>query len=144
MSKQNVSAVRITRLTLIDPVARFNDDTPTIHGERGAYETLDEAPIASPLELEDRIFNAIDSLHTHLRPQELLVSTASGARGIAINSMTASIYSVEVCVKGRWRRLHGKKAQRAVDHDLALAKKAIADLASDAAAEDESTTVSAS
>ncbi|MFO0955117.1 MAG: hypothetical protein U0526_01065 [Candidatus Saccharibacteria bacterium] len=133
MPQQHVTHIRTIKRIYGNAYVRLNGKRPVIFGDREDVEVLNATGIDHPMELEERVLSAIELLPGH--SQEPMLLSMSGAQGVEITRHHGvNYYRIEICVKGRWRRLHGTKAQRAIEHDLALAKKARVDLASDATA----------
>lgn len=133
MPQQHVTHIRTIKRIYGNAYVRLNGKRPVIYGDRDDSEILTAIAVDSPQELENLVLSAIQLLPGHSAKPMLL--SMSGAQGVEITRHHGvNYYRIEICVKGRWRRLHGTKAQRAIEHDLALAKKARVDLASDATA----------
>lgn len=125
MPKQHVTHIRTIKRTYADAYVRLDGKRPVIYGDRDDSEILTAIAVDSPQELENLVLSAIQLLPGHSAKPMLL--SFSGAQGIEITrDHGLCFYRIEVCVDGRWRRLHSKKAQRAIDHDLKRARKALA------------------
>lgn len=123
MPKQHVSHIRTIKRIYSDAYVRLDGKRPVIFGDREDVEVVLSSGIDHPGDLERLVRGAIERLPGHSKEPMLL--SMSGAQGVEITRQHGvNYYRIEVCVKGRWRRLHGKKAQRAIEHDFALAEKA--------------------